>query len=96
MMMNNKEMGRNISEARVYTKRSSLPAPKAFWGLTLNRLNQLKECGEEFYVRFDFPNGSFVLSKEQVQCLLAEKEVAGDGDYKITYSELKTFMASLY
>lgn len=83
------DLGKNITNAKIYTKISNLEQP--FWGMTKNRLEQLKQ-EEDFYVRFDYPKGSIVLTSEQIEELIKDKNVAQDGDYKIVLKDLKDIL----
>lgn len=89
------KLGNNVTMSHVYKKTSSLAKPDCFWGLTRNRLDQLKNEGE-YYVRFDYPQGSIVLTDQQIDLLLADKSVASDGDYKIKWNDLTKLIAKLF
>jgi len=78
-------LGKNVTQANIYRKVSNLNNP--FWGLTKNRLDQLENDGCDYYVRLDYPNGSIVLTSNEVKALISKKSVAQDGDYKITLSD---------
>jgi hypothetical protein len=85
--------GTNITDVKVYSKVSNIEPP--FWGITENRIKQLKSSGVNFYVRFDYPKGSITLTSEQVDELLKGKKVAGDGDYKIVLEDLKKIFCKI-
>lgn len=78
-------LGKNVSQANIYHKVSSLSKP--FWGLTKNRIDQLEKEPNDYYVRLEHPNGSIVLTSGEVKALISKKQVAQDGDYKITLSD---------
>ena len=80
-------LGNNVSVANVYTKISNMDKP--FWGLTKNRINQLIAEELDFYIRFNYMDGSITLTSTQVETLLKNKKVASDGDYKINLDDLK-------
>lgn len=82
-------LGKNVKDAKIYTKISNLEPP--FWGITQNRLKQLKD-EKDFYVRFDYPKGSIVLTSDQIEELIKDKNVAQDGDYKIVLKDLKEIL----
>lgn len=81
--------GNNVFPANIYRKISTLDKP--FWGLTKNRLDQLDADSHDYYVQFDYPSGSIVLTSDQVQQLLSGKKPAYDGDFKIVMSDLARF-----
>lgn len=80
-------LGKNVHQVNMYRKISNLPQP--FWGVTANRINQLNNEPIDYYVQFDYPGGSIVLTSSQLNNLLKNKSVAQDGDYKIVLSDLQ-------
>jgi len=80
-------LGKNVTQANIYRKVSNLDKP--FWGLTKNRLDQLDKEPNDYYVRLDYPGGSIVLTSDEVKTLVSNKQVAQDGDYKMTLSDFK-------
>lgn len=82
-------LGKNVTLANIYCKTSNLPKP--FWGLTKNRLNQLRIAGKDYYVILKYRGGKIILTSDDVDELISKKNAAKDGDYKITFSDVKKF-----
>lgn len=81
------KFGTNVFQVNIYKKVSNLDEP--FWGLTKNRLDQLAADAQDYCVQFDYPDGSIVLTSAQVSQLVKNKNVATDGDYKISLSDIE-------
>ena len=81
------DLGKNVSKQHVYRKVSTLKVP--FWGITKNRLEQLDADDLDYSVQFDYPDGSIVLTSEQVKDMISGKKVADDGDYKISLNDIE-------
>ncbi len=87
-------LGKNVKKINLYEKCSRIEP--AFWGLTENRLKQLQAEPEEYQVKLDHNKGSFLFTSQQIWKLLEGKSPAGDGDYKITISDVKKFFKMEY
>lgn len=86
-------LGKNVTLANIYCKTSNLPKP--FWGLTKNRLDQLKVAGKDYYVILKYRGGQIILTSDKVDKLISKKNAANDGDYKIHFSDVKEFVNNI-
>lgn len=78
--------GKNVRSVNVYHKVSNLKKP--FWGLTKNRLDQLKKAPNDYCVVLEHLGGKIILTSQAVDNLIKTKKVANDGDYKIKMRDL--------
>ncbi len=93
----NKKMGNNISlvidpsGTSFYLYRKVSNANPPFWGITKNRIDQLNSAAYDYKVQFDFFEKSIILTSKQIKDITSNKNVAGDGDYKIKLADLKSY-----
>lgn len=73
---------------KLYVKISNIDYP--FWGITKNRIELLKRDKEscDYAVLLVGKNNYQILSSMEIENILSSKEVANDGDYKITLADI--------
>ena len=92
-----KDFGNNIYEfaglfnALVYVKESNANPP--IWGLTSNRIDQLNESKKVWFVIFLHTTLEkvYLLSSNDIKGLVTNKNVAGDGDFKINLKDVSKY-----
>lgn len=85
-----------IREHAIYFKVRNSEDQKGFWGLTNNILQELNGQGIDYTVVLLTDDYAYTLKKYDICGLMAARQPAQDGDYKLLKDDLSVFNCGIY